>query len=215
MHREVIGLLQGASQNRSARLAIAAPRGHAKSTVVTLGYSLWCLLYQKVPYIMIMSETAQQAAQRLAEIRAELEANPVIREDFSQACIIPPAPQRQAKWRKDDLATASGMRISAIGMDCKPRGRKHKENRPGLIILDDVESDALVRSAEQRDHLRELFEKAVLKAGAPDVNIVVVGTILHHDSLLVLPDRALDSAVAETADALAEEPLGAAIEFRR
>lgn len=38
MHKELFVDLQNASRQRGARLAIAAPRGHAKSTIVSLAY---------------------------------------------------------------------------------------------------------------------------------------------------------------------------------
>ena len=43
MHREVAVMLERAAIDRGARLAIAAPRGHAKSTVVCLAYVLWSI----------------------------------------------------------------------------------------------------------------------------------------------------------------------------
>jgi hypothetical protein len=60
----------------------------------------------------------------------------------------------------------------------------HHQHRPTLIVLDDVENETEVRSAEQRLNKLEWFNKAVLKAGSSLTNIVVAGTILHYDSLL-------------------------------
>ena len=44
MHTELFELLQEMTHKRKARVAIAAPRGHAKSTIVSLAYVLWCVL---------------------------------------------------------------------------------------------------------------------------------------------------------------------------
>jgi predicted phage terminase large subunit-like protein len=80
--------------------------------------------------------------------------------------------------------TASDVKITALGAGMKIRGRRHGQYRPGLIILDDVENEEAVRSPEQRDNLRDWFTRAVLKAGDGGTNVVVVGTIMHYDSLL-------------------------------
>ena len=42
MHRRIFMLLNKATKKRRARIAVAAPRGHAKSTIVSLVYVLWC-----------------------------------------------------------------------------------------------------------------------------------------------------------------------------
>ena len=47
MHRELFAALREIVDKRRARLAIAAPRGHAKSTIVSLAFVLWCVLYEK------------------------------------------------------------------------------------------------------------------------------------------------------------------------
>ncbi|MEO0966562.1 MAG: phage terminase large subunit, partial [Planctomycetota bacterium] len=41
-----------------------------------------------------------------------------------------------------------------------------------------------VESEEQREKLWEWFMGTVLKAGQPNTNVVLIGTVLHHDSLL-------------------------------
>jgi len=68
MHAEIDGLLREASSGRGARFAIAAPRGHAKSTVVTLSYVLWSLLYGHERFVMIVSATREQASQLLKHV---------------------------------------------------------------------------------------------------------------------------------------------------
>src|SRR5437868_6781036 len=76
MHQELFGLLQDAStQDRPRRLAIAAPRGHAKTTVASLAYVLWCVLYRKEMFLLLVSATREQAASILKTIKTELEGN--------------------------------------------------------------------------------------------------------------------------------------------
>ena len=184
MHTEVASLLEHATAIRGARLAVAAPRGHAKSTLVTLGYVLWTMCYQHEPYVVILSNTSEQANALLANIRRELEGNERLREDFPEVCSAPPKAKKPKIARRSELLTESGVMITALGVGSKVRGRRHRSERPTLIICDDLENQAAVRSADQRVLLEEWFNSTVLKLGTGTTNVVVVGTILHYDSLL-------------------------------
>ena len=64
------------------------------------------------------------------------------------------------------------------------RGAKNESHRPGLIIVDDIENFEQVISEDQRQKLGDWFSGTLLHAGHPGTNVIVVGTILHHDSLL-------------------------------
>lgn len=65
-----------------SRQAIAAPRGHAKSTNFTFKDSLHAILYQYKHYEIILSDSSEQAEGFLDDIKTELEDNPHIIEDF-------------------------------------------------------------------------------------------------------------------------------------
>lgn len=82
------------------------------------------------------------------------------------------------------ILTASGIKVEAIGSGKKIRGRKHRNWRPDLLVLDDIENDENVRTPEQRLKLSNWFNKAVSKAGDDYTDIVYIGTLLHYDSLL-------------------------------
>src|ERR1044071_2210033 len=53
MHVELSWLLTDAARNRGRRLALAAPRGHAKSTLLQ-AYILWCLCYKIETFIVLI-----------------------------------------------------------------------------------------------------------------------------------------------------------------
>jgi len=159
------------------RRAVAAPRGHAKSTNLTFKDALHAIVYGYKPYILILSDSSDQAQGFLSDIREELEENRAIKEDFGDL-------QGKKAWREDVLLTATGIKIEAIGSGKKIRGRRHKNWRPALIVLDDIENDDNVRTPEQRKKLENWFFKAVSKAGDDYTDIVYIGTILHYDSLL-------------------------------
>ena len=185
MHEELFPLLESATRDRKARLAIAAPRGHAKTTVVSLAYLLWSLAYEHEPFIVLISNTAEQAAQILTDLKQELEGNVLLHQDFPELAEPlgrKPSPKR---WRAREIQTRNGILVSALGAGQKLRGRKHGANRPTLILLDDVEGEAEAASADLRESRQGWFQRAVLKAGVADrTNVIVLGTLLHYDSLL-------------------------------
>lgn len=158
------------------RRVVAAPRGHAKSTNLTFKGTMHAVLYQYKHYPIIISDSSDQAEGFLDNIRVEFEENGAIREDFGD--LIGPV------WRSNVLVTKSSVKVEAIGSGKKIRGRKHRNWRPDLIILDDVENDENVRTPEQRAKLDSWFKKAVSKAGDDYTDIVYIGTLLHYDSLL-------------------------------
>lgn len=66
--------------------ADAAPRGEAKSTMVTQLFSLWCIVTGQKHYIVIVMDSIDQAYPMLEAIKAELEFNPRLKTDFPEAC---------------------------------------------------------------------------------------------------------------------------------
>ena len=180
MHEEMFGLLSGMTINRKARLAIAAPRGHAKSTIVSLVYMLWCALYLKERLILIASNTQEQAVTLLKDIKHQLKNNPFIVSDFPEVC----SAKKPKPWRDNRIQLPNGAMIRVYGAGQNPRGIKNDKDRPGLIIADDLENEEQAQSEEQRDKLQSWFNKTLLNTGHPHTNVVVVGTILHQDSLL-------------------------------
>ncbi len=182
-HKELYGLLEQVSRKRGQNVAVAAPRDSAKSSIVSLIYVIWCICYKKENYIVVLSDTSRQAIGILANVKSELEGNKYLLEDFPEACKTDKdlAP---FIWKQDQIITRNNIMISALGAEQKIRGRRNKEFRPSLIILDDIENDANVQSQERREKLYGWFTNAVLKAGTEKTSIIVIGTILHFDSLL-------------------------------
>lgn len=183
------------------RRATAAPRGHAKSTNLTFKGSLHAALYRYKRYIIILSDTSDQANGFLSAIKDELEDNGAIREDFGDLT--------GGVWRENVIITSHGVRIDAIGAGQKIRGRKHKNWRPDLMVLDDIENDENVRTVEQRKKLENWFYKAVSKAGDTYTDIVYIGTLLHYDSLLakVLKNPAYRSVKYKAVQSFSTSPL--------
>lgn len=165
------------SRMDGTRQAVAAPRGHAKSTNFTFKDSLHAVLYAYKHYILILSDSSDQAEGFLEDIKTELEDNGDILMDFGSL-------KGEKVWRTGVILTKTDVKVEAIGSGKKVRGRRHRNWRPDLIVLDDIENDENVNTPEQRKKLKNWFTKAVSKAGDTYTDIMYIGTILHYDSLL-------------------------------
>jgi len=159
------------------RVALAAPRGHAKSTVLTLFYVLWCALYKYKKFIVIVSASAESANRFLRRVRDELESNPTLKFMFDS--------QRSDKWSETEIRLKNGVTIMSKGRGAQMRGLINGSSRPDLIVLDDIEDDEAVRSELRRSDLEGWFNGAVKPTLDPkNGQIVFVGTVLHEDALL-------------------------------
>lgn len=159
------------------RKAYALPRGCAKSTILDFLFPLYCICFQIKKYLLIISASQTLANVFLEAIKDELEFNEQIIEDFGHL--------KGDLWRADAFLTSTGIKVEALGAGTKIRGRKNGAYRPDLVVFDDLETDEGVRSAEQRKKLSDWFFKACLKVGTPKTDFVFLGTVLHHDALLV------------------------------
>jgi len=186
MHEEMAKTLQSVTErSHGSRIAWAAPRSHAKSTLVTLAYVLWCICYRREPFIVICSNSEERANDMLSQIKDELENNQIIRTDFPNIC--PVVRGRKMGPYRQNLITVGRLnpiRIASLGPQKAARGIRHRQHRPSLIILDDLESQESAGSEEQRVKLKSWFTKTVLKLGDKRTNVVLLGTIIHYDSLL-------------------------------
>ncbi|MDX2198250.1 MAG: hypothetical protein SF069_04665 [Phycisphaerae bacterium] len=88
------------------------------------------------------------------------------------------------RWTSTHFTTNTGITVQAKGAAAGFRGARSGPHRPDLIICDDLEKDELVSSSEQRTKLERWLRRVVMPALAPDGRLVVLGSILHHDSLL-------------------------------
>lgn len=163
------------------RIAIAAPRAHAKSTAITLALTLFVFLMRFRRYGFIVSDTESQAAQFLGDIKTELLENEELRETFGIKRIVKDAITDIVVECTDGYL----FRLQALGAEQKVRGRKWRNLRPDYIVCDDLENDEMVESEVRREKFRGWFFKALVPSLSKTGLIFVVGTILHLDSVLM------------------------------
>lgn len=129
----------------------AAPRGNAKSTWTTLILPMWVTAFNLRNFVLIVSDTMSQSEDFISFIKAELETNERLNQDF------PNITGEGKTWRADTLITRNGVKIRGVGAGQKLRGMRHGSRRPDLVICDDLENDEAVMSVEQRRKLEDWF----------------------------------------------------------
>lgn len=168
-------------ENEKLRLAvILAFRGSAKSTIITTAYALWSILgAQQKKFVVIVSQTEQKTRVHLNNIKTELETNHLLKTDLG------PFEEERNQWGATALTLPKlGAKIMISSTEQSIRGLRYLEHRPDLIILDDVEDINSVRNQENRNKLFNWFTSEILPAGEAGTRIILVGNLLHDDSLV-------------------------------
>lgn len=178
-HKHMYKLLADTSKRY---VAIIAPRGHAKSTLSSLTVPLHRLLYGREKNILIISETEDQAKDHLSSLKSELEQNELIRSYFPKLHFT--------KWTEEKIIVQGGpfnidCQIVVKGSKQKIRGHKYKNQRPTLIIMDDVEGEDNMTNEDVRNDLKRRIDAAIIPALDPQIGrLFMIGTIVHYDSYL-------------------------------
>jgi predicted phage terminase large subunit-like protein len=155
---------------------IAAPRRHAKTTLVDFGWLMWKIVYRHKHYIQLFSDTYAQSVENVNNVRDELDENELLKWVYGT--------QKTALWRDGEFVTSSDCKVEAKAFGIRVRGSRYKQYRPDLQIYDDMENDENVASEDQRAKRRNWLTKAAMPAMAKNGEVVYIGTILHFDSLL-------------------------------
>lgn len=156
-------------------------RGFGKSSNAEIVPLLDAAL-NKTGLALYVSGTQEMANRHLANI-ADLVARP----EFAEAYPELAEPKRgktgfTQAWRHTQLTFKSGYTIIAVGLDTGIRGVRIGKDRPGLMVLDDVDeaSDSFA-VAEKR--LEQLTRK-ILPAGSPQTVIISAQNLIHKHGVI-------------------------------
>jgi predicted phage terminase large subunit-like protein len=174
-------IIHNLEKSATENLYVVAFRGSGKSTMVTTAYPIWAILgKQQKKFCMIFCQTRTQAKQHMMNIRGELEGNDLLRRDLG------PFQEESDEWGSYSLVfNKSGARITVASSEQSIRGSRHNEHRPDLIICDDVEDVQSTKTREGRDKTYQWLYGEVIPAGDRRTRVIVVGNLLHEDSLLM------------------------------
>jgi predicted phage terminase large subunit-like protein len=157
---------------RNRFTVILAPRGSGKSTVLTVGYSLWRALLNRDLRVLIVSNTQRQTETFVREIRAHIESNSKVYDMFGNVKGNFWTPSeldfRGHRIQKEATITALGAQGSLIG--------RHMD----MIILDDIVDAKNSATKLQRDKIWEWYFKTLMPMLEPTGEIHMIGTRWHE-----------------------------------
>ena len=169
------------------KVALAAPRGHAKTTGITVSYGLATLLFRERKFMLLVSDTEAQAMMFLGFFKEHLQDNKTLADLFD----LKKDEKGKIVFTKDtesdiivEFRDGQKFRIIAKGSEQKLRGLIWNGTRPDIILIDDAENDELVVNKDRREKMRRWFYSALLPCVSSKGVVRMVGTILHMDSLL-------------------------------
>lgn len=190
-HRKLSSILDSVSnRNKTARIAWAASRGHAKSAYLSNGFPVHEIVYKKRRMILIISETNAGSIKFIKWVAGQLKYNQKLREDFGE--VLYEQKTRNEKDSETAFITTTGIKMEATSLGTQIRGFRNGSQRPDLILLDDLESLDSNNTPELRQKAKDWLNQDLMPAGDPTKTaFIFMGTLVHFDSLLnyVLKER--------------------------
>lgn len=167
-HKEMCDFVTGGKKNKKLLLV---PRGHLKTSLVTIGYSLLRIAKDPTVRILIANATYDMACSFLSQIKKHLKDNEIFKnlygdfatnaEKWSENMIT--IPQKRSFGKKEATITAFGMGGNLVS--------QHYD----LIIADDVVNRDYITTKEQIEKTI-LFYKDALDLLEPSGKIIIIGT---------------------------------------
>ena len=178
-HNEIYATLKNRDNDR---ILIAAPRGTAKSTAISLTYPLYEVAFKGADqplFIVIISESQTQSINFLSRIKFHLSTSRRFHALFGDL-----GEKTAKRWTNNDIILANDTRIVAVGTGQRVRGFIEGDTRPNVIIVDDFESELNANTREARAKNRTWLNNAVIPSLADNGRMVIVGTPISEDCFL-------------------------------
>lgn len=155
-------------------------RGQAKSTSAELGVvALGARRRRK--YVLYVCGTQDQADDHVGNIASMLESSGIERWYPEMADRLVGKFGNSKGWRRNRLRTSTGFTVDALGLDTAARGVKLDEQRPDLLVIDDV--DAHDDSPQVVQRKIDALTKKLLPAGSPDMAVLAIQNLVHRDGI--------------------------------
>jgi len=192
VHGEIFKLIDGPDN----KIAIAAPRGWGKTSILALAFMTRYILFNHTGFICYINKSHEAASLQTENLRRELVSNRMIKHLFG--------PFRTKNVNTKDFEETFSKKawvaydtlVWPRGAGQQVRGVLFKNDRPGLIVIDDLEDPEKIRNDEIRKQWYEWLYADVVKAvprigeQAKNYKIVYIDTLKHEDSVL---QKLLDS----------------------
>jgi phage terminase large subunit-like protein len=184
----------GPAENRNAYIA---PRNMGKSTWWFLILPTWAAAHGHVKFAAAFAMAAGPAQTHLATFKREIDTNELLRQDFPRLCTAAKRPSGANVADTQAMYMAeSGFVFAARGIDSSNLGMKVGEQRPDLILCDDIEPDESSYSPELARKRRTTLVDSILPLNVY-ARVVISGTVTMPGSIvhqLVKHGRGVETA---------------------
>lgn len=179
------------------------PRGGGKSESAELAVAAIGALGKRV-YCLYICQTQDQADDHVSNIAEKLESRAfgVAYPQVADRAVGKYGNSRG--WRRNRLHTRSGFVIDALGLDSAARGAKVDEERPDLMVLDDLDGELDTPGVTKRK--LDTLTRKLLPAGTHDLAVVAIQNMVHPDSIFA---RLVDGRADFLADRKVSGPIPA------
>ena len=165
--------------------ALAFPRGHGKSTLVGQGLVLHRIAYRLERYILYCSQNTEKALQFLEPISYEIKNNKRLRFIYPHLDLKKVADEDSGKDRQDCFDIGRDLRVQAFSFEKNARGFKFNNQRPTLLIFDDIDNDQRVINPVMRTKDWDKISKQMIPGLDSEIGkFKAIGTIIHQDCMI-------------------------------
>jgi len=155
-------------------------RGHGKSTGAELACCAWASRRIR-KYVVYASGTQDLADKHVDSIRALFGSRAMAEHYPEHGRPRLDKYGNSRGWRRNRLTTDGGFVVDALGLDVAARGVKFDDQRPDVIILDDVDNHTDTERTIQRKIMG--ITQGLIPAGSTDVAVLFVQNLVHEDSI--------------------------------
>jgi hypothetical protein len=144
------------------QLALGLPRGFGKSTIMKI-FLVYCILYTDKKFILVVAATAKLAENIIADVMDMLEESNIksVYGDWRLGVEKDTQNVKKFGFRGRNIS------IVAAGAETKVRGLNIKNERPDVILMDDIQSRECADSPVQSESLESWMVGTLMKAKSP------------------------------------------------
>lgn len=144
------------------QLALGLPRGFGKTTLVKI-FLIFCILFTKKKFILVVSAKASLAENILSDVMDMLE-EPNIKKIFGDWKL---GVEKDTQSLKKFGFRGRNITIAAIGAETSLRGLNIKNERPDIMVFEDIQSRECADSEIQSLALENWMVGTAMKAKSP------------------------------------------------
>ncbi len=144
------------------QLVLGIPRGFGKTTLIKL-FILYCVLFTQRKFILVISSTAGLAENIIADVVDMLNESNIVRCFGSWKIGI----EKDTQDTKKFVFKGRPVILAAIGAEGSLRGLNLKNERPDVMIFEDVQTRECADSKVQSDSLERWMVGTAMKAKSP------------------------------------------------